>query len=269
MLAGNLEMGFGPASGQSAVLGCVGPHLLVRPDGGLPSLEELAELGPPEERIAIGRIGEQEITLWTWPAATQFPPWLRKGHYRTLWGNYPDGVLDAANRAIQLAAWLAEHRYCGACGHGLETQSTEPGRRCGACGSVAYPRISPVAIVLVLRGREMLLGRSPHFQPGMYSALAGFVEAGESLEDCAAREVREEVGVEIANLRWFGSQSWSYPHSLMMGFIADYAGGEIRPQAGEIEDAGWFSFDALPVLPHPASIAARMIRAVLEGTRPA
>jgi NAD+ diphosphatase len=139
-----------------------------------------------------------------------------------------------------------------------------PSRICNKCGFVAYPRISPVCIVLISRGDEILLARSPHFSPGMYSALAGFVEAGESLEAGVHREVREEVGIEICNLLWFGSQSWPFPHSLMLGFMADYAGGTLLLQEEEIEDAQWFRRDHLPALPHPSTIAYRMIRTWLD-----
>jgi NAD+ diphosphatase len=116
-------------------------------------------------------------------------------------------------------------------------------------------------MVLVERGNELLLARSPHFRPGVFSALAGFVEAGETLEQCAVREVREEVGVEIANLRYFHSQPWPFPDSLMIAFFADYAGGEITPDPSEIEAADWFPRDALPMLPDPVSIARRLIDA--------
>ena len=112
---------------------------------------------------------------------------------------------------------------------------------------------------LVRRGRELLLARSPHFPEGMYSALAGFVEPGETLEQTLEREVREEVGVEITNLRYFGSQPWPFPHSLMIAFVADYVSGEIVPQPGEIEAADWFGIDRLPRLPNPFSIARRLI----------
>ena len=132
---------------------------------------------------------------------------------------------------------------------------------CPACGLLAYPRISPAVMVLVERGDDLLLARSPHFLPGVFSALAGFVEAGESVEQCAAREVREEVGVEIARLRYFRSQSWPFPNSLMIAFFADYAGGEITPDPAEIEAAGWFPRKALPPLPDQASIARHLIDA--------
>jgi NAD+ diphosphatase len=108
-----------------------------------------------------------------------------------------------------------------------------------------------------------LLARSPHFKPGVYSALAGFVEPGETLEQCAVREVHEEVGIEIANLRYFASQPWPFPNSLMIAFFADYVGGTITPEPGEIEDAGWFLPDALPLLPDPVSISRRLIDAAL------
>jgi len=114
-------------------------------------------------------------------------------------------------------------------------------------------------IVRIERGDEILLARSPHFAPGVYSTIAGFVEPGESLEETVIREVREEVGVEVANVRYFGSQPWPFPNSLMIGFVADYASGDLRLQEGEIEDAGWFTSDTLPGLPSRYSIARRLI----------
>jgi NAD+ diphosphatase len=116
-------------------------------------------------------------------------------------------------------------------------------------------------MVLISRGDELLLARSHRFRPGVFSALAGFVEAGETLEQCASREVLEEVGISIANLRYFGSQSWPFPNSLMVAFFADYAGGDINPDPSEIEDARWFSRSALPVLPESAAIARQLIDA--------
>jgi NAD+ diphosphatase len=140
---------------------------------------------------------------------------------------------------------------------------SERARECPACGLVAYPRIAPAVMCLVTRERAILLARSPRFPPGMYSALAGFVEPGESLEQCLAREVLEETGVRIANARYFASQPWPFPHSLMIAFVADYAGGEITPAPGEIEDAQWFRLDALPKLPNRISIARRLIDGVV------
>jgi NAD+ diphosphatase len=119
-------------------------------------------------------------------------------------------------------------------------------------------------MVLVRRGQDLLLARSPHFKPGVFSALAGFVEAGETLEQCAKREVREEVGIEIERLRYFSSQSWPFPNSLMIAFFAEYASGDITPDPSEIEAADWFSIDALPQLPDPVSIARRLIEGAIS-----
>jgi NAD+ diphosphatase len=119
-------------------------------------------------------------------------------------------------------------------------------------------------MALVRRGRQILLGRSPHFPAGMYSALAGFVEPGETLEQCVAREVLEEVGVQISNVAYFASQPWPFPHSLMIAFTCDWSGGEVRPRAGEIEAADWFDVLQLPKLPSKISIARRLIDAVVE-----
>ncbi|WP_134586094.1 NAD(+) diphosphatase, partial [Pseudomonas aeruginosa] len=151
------------------------------------------------------------------------------------------------------------NRFCGNCGTRMQAQDHERVMQCPQCGLHQYPRLSPSMIVLVTRGDEVLLARSPRFVPGVYSTLAGFVEAGESVEQCVVREVREEVGVEVANLEYIGSQNWPFPHSLMLGFHAEYVSGEIVPQEDEIEDAQWFSLDALPPLPAQRSIARHLI----------
>jgi NAD+ diphosphatase len=140
-------------------------------------------------------------------------------------------------------------------------KSDEFAMQCPTCALVAYPRISPAVMVLVRRGNDLLLARSPHFKPGVFSALAGFVEPGETLEQCAQREVLEEVNVQITNLRYFCSQSWPFPNSLMLAFFADYVSGEIQPDPREIEAAAWFSRDDLPRLPDSVSIARRLIDA--------
>jgi NAD+ diphosphatase len=169
-----------------------------------------------------------------------------------------------AGRATQLLDWQNNHRFCGRCGTPTTMKAGEMAMLCPACGLLAYPRISPAVMVLVRDGDRLLLARSPHFKPGVFSALAGFVEPGETLEQCAAREVREEVGIAIANLRYFDSQPWPFPNSLMVAFFADYAGGTIAPDTNEIEAADWFPLDALPLLPEPISISRRLIDAALQ-----
>ena len=180
---------------------------------------------------------------------------------RSLFSLLDAKAISLATRATLLLDWQRNHRYCGRCTTPTSRKSGEYSMVCPACGLVAYPRISPAVMVLIRRGDELLLARGYRFKPGVYSALAGFVEAGETLEQCAAREVREEVGIEITNLRYCGSQSWPFPDSLMVAFYADYAGGTIQRDPAEIEDANWFKRDALPALPEPMSLAWQMIDA--------
>ncbi|HUG23084.1 NAD(+) diphosphatase, partial [Piscinibacter sp.] len=143
----------------------------------------------------------------------------------------------------------------------------ERSRICPGCGHVVYPRLSPAMMALVWRGEELLLARSPTYAPGVFSALAGFVETGESLEECVVREVAEEVGVQVKNLQYYGSQSWPFPHSLMVAYTAEWAGGDIVPQQSEIEAAHWFAIDALPAIPPRFSIAGHLIRDTVARLR--
>ena len=186
---------------------------------------------------------------------------------RTLFSVLEDSHFALAGRALQLVDWDRTHQFCGRCGTPTEAKRDERARVCPSCKLTAYPRVAPAVMMLVKRGRELLLGRSPHFPPGMYSALAGFVEPGESLEQCVAREVGEEVGVQISNIRYFASQSWPFPHSLMIAFVCDWTRGEVRPQPGEIEAANWFDVLQLPKLPSKISIARRLIDTVSAEMR--
>ena len=178
---------------------------------------------------------------------------------RGMLGSVEEGHFAMAGRAKQIVNWNRTHRFCGRCGTETRPGPTELSKECPHCGMHFYPRLSPAAIMLVTSGERLLLARSPHFPPGMYSALAGFVEPGESIEQTIVREVREEVGAEVRNLRYFGSQPWPFPDSLMIGFTAEYAGGELRFEDGEIEDAKWFTVNKMPDLPPRLSIARAMI----------
>ena len=190
----------------------------------------------------------------------QLPQGRRAVPLRAAMMQFPEPLMSLAGRAAQILEWDRAHRFCGVCGTPTELHATDRARTCPACKHVAYPRISPAMMALVWRGRELLLARAPHFTPGMYSALAGFVEAGESLEECVLREVAEEVGVQVKNLRYYGSQSWPFPHSLMVAYTAEWVSGEIVPQPGEIEAAGWFDIDDLPGIPPRFSISGHLIR---------
>jgi NAD+ diphosphatase len=178
---------------------------------------------------------------------------------RSLFGRMPEPLLAIAARAFQVVEWDRTHRFCGRCGQPMTQRPHERAMECAACGYVAYPRISPAMMVLVTRSRELLLARANRFPGAMFSALAGFVEAGETIEDCVHREVHEEVGLDVTNLQYFASQSWSFPHSLMIAYTAHYAGGDLAPDRSEIADVRWFAVDALPDLPSPVSIARRLI----------
>jgi NAD+ diphosphatase len=208
-------------------------------------------------------------------ALTVAPTGWRTVPLRAAMMQFSEPLMSLAGRAAQVLEWDRAHRFCGVCGTPTELHAQDRARTCPACGHVAYPRISPAMMALVWRqnggenGREkeLLLARAPHFTAGMYSALAGFVEPGESLEDCVLREVAEEVGVQVANLRYYGSQSWPFPHSLMVAYTAEWIGGEIVRQESEIEAAGWFSIDALPNIPPRFSISGHLIRDTAAALR--
>lgn len=169
-----------------------------------------------------------------------------------------------ASRAFQLAEWARTHRYCGACGTPTERVREEFCFKCPNCGLSAYPRISPAMMVLIKKGDSILLARNSGFAAARYSALAGFVEAGESVEETVHREVFEEVGLRVHQLKYFKSQSWPFPHSLMIAFTAEYLDGEIRIDEKEIVDAQWYGpGDTLPDIPPLESVAGSLIRANL------
>ena len=183
-------------------------------------------------------------------------------HLKSLLDSLPGALVELAGRGLELLEFDRSHQYCGVCGAETRLRQPLPVRVCvrPECAQEYYPRISPVVIVAVERGREILLGRSPPFSPGLYSTLAGFVDAGESAEQAVHREIMEEAGLRLTNLRYFASQPWPFPHSLMLGFQADYAGGEIVPAPEEIEDARFFDVDELPaLLPMRYSMASRLI----------
>lgn len=188
---------------------------------------------------------------------------------RPLFFAIPEPLLALAGRAFQIVEWDRTHRFCGQCATPMQDKPGERARECPACGHTAYPRVSPAMMVLVTRGPDMLLARASRFPSGMFSALAGFVEPGETIEDCIRREVREEVGIEVQDPVYFGSQSWSFPHSLMIAFTAEYAGGTLRPDESEIAEARWFAPDALPAMPPSLSIARKLIDATAARLREA
>jgi NAD+ diphosphatase len=246
-----------------------GNEILVRTPGvGFPDARATAALGIAESRLLPVGVHDGVYCQAAW-LEQDFA--AREGFafrgLRSLFGELDEGTLAVAGRAFQIVDWARSHRYCGACGRPMRRDPGERAMKC-ECGHVAYPRISPAMMVLVRRGDAILLARNVAAPPGRFSALAGFLEPGESVEDAIHREVREEVGIEVKDLRYFASQSWPFPGSLMLAFTAEYAGGELRPDETEIAEARWFGpGDALPQLSPSQSISRALIDAHLPRRR--
>jgi NAD+ diphosphatase len=224
-------------------------QLLVTDAFAPPRVEAPDALGLSPLRVQfLGHLDGEACFSAELPADAEPPPDMQFRELRQLFGRMPEPLMAVAGRAVQIVHWDRAHQYCGTCAAPTGYHSSQRARVCSTpgCGAVFYPRLSPAIIVIVERGPEVLLARSPHFPPQIYSALAGFVDPGESVEDAVHREVFEETGVRIKNLRYFGSQPWPFPDSLMLGFHADYASGEVVADPQEIEDAGFFHIDAMP-----------------------
>jgi NAD+ diphosphatase len=226
----------------------------------LPCLIHITELGlAPLREHYLGRLDHRPCYAVEVAEGTIPPEGMVFDGLRQVYGRLDEDLFWIAARAVQIIDWDRTHQYCGRCGVPLKVKTTERAKECPQCGLLLFPRLAPAIIVLVERGNQLLLARSRHFMPGMYSVLAGFVEPGESLEETVVREVKEEVGIEIKDIKYFGSQPWPFPHSLMVGFTATHASGEISLNDEEIENAGWFTIDNLPRIPGKISIARKLI----------
>jgi NAD+ diphosphatase len=233
-----------------------------------PDQDMLAGLGiDPAQCQPVGLFGGRYCqTTWLEPGSVPAHGFvLRK--LRSLFGAMDDDLLAVAGRGYQIAEWARTHRYCGACGTPTVHVAGERCMRCPACGHMAYPRISPAMMVLIKRGDSVLLARHTNSPTRFFTALAGFLEAGESIEDAVHREVFEEVGLKIRNVTYFGSQPWPFPHSLMIAFTAEYLSGNIVVDESEIAEAQWFGpSDPFPkVPPLGLSIAGHLIHANLPS----
>ena len=232
------------------------PGGLVMPDGSeLSTLPWFASAKPQ----FLGMLGSTPCRAVAAPADAPVPEgWGFEG-VRSLFGRITEEFFSVAARGLELLEWERTTRFCGSCGSATAPRSAERATECPSCKALFYPRISPAVIVAIVRDDTLLLARARRFPPGFFSVLAGFVEPGETLEHCVVREVREEVGIEVKNLRYFSSQSWPFPHSLMVAFTAEHAAGEIRVDPSEIVEAGWYRADALPSVPDPLTVARKLI----------
>jgi len=246
---------------RAVVAGTGGVHVA----GGRLALVPLAELGGEPLLLGLGEDGP----VFAAEAANGSLMGLREAA-----ATLPRADGGLAAYAAALLNWHRRHRFCANCGHPTEVREAGHVRSCPNCGAEHHPRTDPVVIMLVLRGEEVLLGRQPSWPPGRYSALAGFVEPGESLEEAVAREVREEARVEIGTPRYVSSQPWPFPSSLMLGFIAPWSSGEPVIGDDELEDVRWFDRKAVQEavegrgelqLPPPLAIARRLVDGWLES----
>ena len=231
----------------------------------VPKLKAFEELGLQAQRLqylgVLGRLHCYSVELEAEAEAPKGMEFLElKRAYELLGKN----CFFLANKAVQIMEWDRTTQYCSRCGKKTEKLPQERGKKCPNCKELFFPRISPAIIVLIKKGKELLLVRAPDFPKGVYSLVAGFVEPGESAEAAVIREVWEEVGIRIKNLNYFGTQPWPFPNSLMIGFSAEYESGKVSPDGLEIEAAAWFSAEKLPALPGKISIARKLIEHFLK-----
>lgn len=236
---------------------------LVLPRGTLPD-----GIVAESEPVLIARWQGLPVRAIRIGSRAELPPHLAAEPFNAGDERLDDTTLTLGGIAQQVLHWDRSSARCPRCGGATERLAGGWGKHCPSCRTEHFPHIHPCAIILVRRGDEFLLVRKPEWAPGRYSLVAGFLDFGESLEECARREVREEAGVEITDIRYVGSQSWPFPSQLMAGFVAEYAGGEIRVDPDEIEDGRWFSADRMPgSLPHHRSIARWIIERFALGDR--
>jgi NAD+ diphosphatase len=227
---------------------------------GVPTARQLSDICLTDEhRVHLGTLDGQGCMAATAAPGAQPPAGFDWRPVRSMLVTAPEDLVHAALLGLHLLEWRRTGKFCGACGTATRDKAGERARACPACGQLLFPRISPAVITAVLREDCILLAHNKRFHNGMYSLVAGFVEPGEGLEDTVQRETREEVGVEVDDIHYFGSQPWPFPDSLMLGFTARHVSGDIRVDNVEIDDAQWFTRASLPEIPSPGSISRRII----------
>ena len=242
-----------------------GTHLLLddTAECSLPRNELPVELGDSQRATYIGRWMGTPCRLLAISQEAQIPTFVRSVNILAKEPGLPLSLLSLAGLGNAVLHWEKTSRCCDNCGGMMERIGGEWGKKCRACGAIHYPRIHPCIIVLVRRDDQLLLVRQAVWPVGRFSLVAGFVEFGENLEEAVTRELYEETGIKVTNIRYQGSQSWPFPSQLMTGFTADYCSGELKIQTEELEEGGWFSIDNLPQLPPRRSIARWLIDMVI------
>lgn len=240
-------------------------RLLVSTEGPLIPRVRLPVEAAVEEHY-LGRLRGCHCIAVELPGDLPPPDGLEPGDLRRMLGLFDEHEFSMASRASQVLTWRRNHRFCSRCGARTHSHERDMAMICASCDYTQYPRITPCVIMLVTREREALLARSTRFRIPMFSCLAGFMEAGETAEQAVMREVLEETGLQVHNLRYHGSQSWPFPHSLMLGFRAEYLEGDLRVDEQELAEAHWFRPDALPMVPPRGSIARSLIEAWMAET---
>jgi len=205
--------------------------------------------------LAFASWGGHQVVAALISSQTEIPSSLATEPFNAFRERIPDDLLSVAGIGKQLLHWQQMSRFCSHCGGQPQPLADSWGKKCPDCNSEHFPHIHPCAIVLIRRDDQLLLIRKPEWAQGRYSLVAGFLDVGESLEECAIRETKEETGIDIKHVRYVTSQCWPFPSQLMAGFVADYAGGTIQVDGKEIEDARWFTIGSLPNLPARRSIA--------------
>nr|WP_264296853.1 NAD(+) diphosphatase [Gallaecimonas mangrovi] len=238
-------------------------------DGNLPTgnKDVLPRFESDANAVKVGHWQGRPVWMIEWPDRNSDPEMGDFFSLRTLMESGDDALFQLAGRGVQLATFFRTHRFCGQCGARMRVVQDELATHCDHCQHRCYPRISPSMIVAVKKGKQLLLGHSPRHRAEVYSTLAGFTEPGESMEDTVRREVMEEVGLKVHNIRYISSQNWPFPHSMMVGFIADYHSGEIDIDFNELSDAQFFDVDALPLLPPHGTIARQLIDLAITEIR--
>lgn len=254
-----------PASPDSCVMVFQDGRLIWPDDGpetGLHRYDQASGLGRFEtEPLLVGRWRDRDIYAVDLQDAGSLP----SRSLRQILTEDPADFATLCSTAIQLLHWQRDNRFCGRCGEPSRLLEQERARYCDHCRHRLFPRLSPCVIVAIRKGDQVLLAQSHRAAGQFYSLIAGFVEPGESAEEAVHREVAEETGLKVGNLRYMESQSWAFPHQLMLGFLADYEGGELTLEQAELADGGWFTAADLPAVPGEWTIAGKLIRYALEA----